>query len=589
MSHSYQAVNWNRQKRIYDSVLGLGVVGSVGLFAAVTLAAHPTATAESILIRSFGLTALVLLHVILIIGPAARLDRRFLPLLYNRRHLGVTLALLAFGHAALAVIQYHGFGNADPLVSLLTAGSAWTNLGSVPFEIFGLVALIALGLMAVTSHDYWLSVLTPSVWKRLHMAVYAAYVALILHVGLGFLQDEHHPLYPAVVALGIGLVGGLHIAAARRERSGDREAGMADWAAVCRPEDIAEGRARIATVGGERVAVFKHGGRLSAVTNVCKHQGGPLGEGRIIDGCITCPWHGYQFKPEDGRSPPPFNDRIATYNLKVENGQVLVWRTPNPPGTLVEPATIGDAGAGPVDEDPFYVGYQANAPQPVARFTRLAAVTLLVLVGFLMTAFALAQRTFGPSTYEFGISRTLAGTIRAAPFPILEVADSGETVRRYLLAAPGKFGAQAVAKSWDGRRVRLTGQLAYRGNGRLLEIASVTEAEGDPAPVQAPVSLGSFRLDGEIVDSKCYMGVMNPGLGRSHRGCAARCLSGGTTPLFAARNLEGAAVELIMVNERMEPLPPLDRIAGRRLTLTGRVLRQGELWFFQVARGLPDA
>ncbi len=585
MSHSYRAVNWNRQKRIYDTVLGLGVVGSVGLFAAVTLIAEPTATAEAILIRGFGLAALLLLHVIMIIGPAARLDRRFLPLLYNRRHLGVTMAGLGFGHAILAVIQYHGFGNADPLVSLLTAGSDWTSLGSVPFEIFGLIALIALGLMAATSHDYWLSVLTPSAWKRLHMAVYAAYVALILHVGLGFLQDERHPLYPAVLALGIAVVGGLHLAAARKERTGDREAGAADWVPVCRPEDIAEGRARIATVGGERVAVFKHGGRLSAVTNVCKHQGGPLGEGRIVDGCITCPWHGYQFKPEDGKSPPPYNDAVATYNLRVSNGQVLVHRIPNSPGTFVEPAAI--TSAGPADDAPFYVGYQSTAPRPVARFTRLAAVTILVLAGCLMTAFALAQRAFGPSTYEFGIPRTLAGTIRAAPVPILEVADSGAAIRRYLLAAPGKFGAQAAVSSWDGRKVRVTGQLAHRGNGRLLEIAAVTEAEGSPAPLQAPVSLGSFRLDGEIVDSKCYLGVMNPGLGRSHRGCAARCLSGGLTPLFAARNLEGSAVELIMVNEHMEPLPPLDRAAGRPLTLTGRVLRQGDLWFFQVARGLP--
>lgn len=585
MSHAYQAVNWNRQKRIYDTVLGFGVIGSVGLFAAVTLIAHPTATAESILIRGFGLTALVLLHVILIIGPAARLDRRFLPFLYNRRHLGVTMAVLGFAHAALAVIQFHGFGNADPLVSLLTAGSDWTSLGSVPFEIFGVVALLILGLMAVTSHDYWLSVLTPSAWKRLHMLVYVAYVALILHVGLGFLQDEFHPIYAAALALGIGVVGGLHLAAARRERAGDRDAVPADWVPVCRPEDIAEGRAGIAIVGGERVAVFKHGGRLSAVTNVCRHQGGPLGEGRIIDGCITCPWHGYQFKPADGRSPPPFNDRIATYDLKVLGGQVLVRATPNQPGSFVEP--VATDAQGPAGEEPFYVGYLAAAPRQLTGFTRSAVVTLLVLVGCLMTGFALAQQTFGPSTYEYGVPRTLAGTLRTAPFPVLEVADSGETVRRYLLAAPGKFGAQIVAKSWDGRKVRLTGQLAYRGNGRLLEIATIAEAPGNPAPIQSPVDLGVFRLDGEIVDSKCYMGVMNPGLGRSHRGCAARCLSGGLTPLFAARNLEGAAVDLIMVNERMEPLPSLDRAVGRPLTLTGRVLRQGDLWFFQVAGGLP--
>ena len=158
-----------------------------------------------------------------------------------------------------------------------------------------------------------------------------------------------------------------------------------------------------------------------------------------------------------------------------------------------------------------------------------------------------------------------------------------------MLAAAGKFGARDVVAPFEGQRVRITGQLAHRGNGRLLEIATVSAADGAPAPIEPPADLGSFHLDGEIVDSKCYLGVMNPGLGKTHRGCAARCLSGGLTPLFAARNFEGAAIELIMVNERMGPLRTLGRIAGRPLGLTGRVFRQGDLWFFQVTRGLPES
>lgn len=588
MSHHYRAVNWNRQKRIYDGGLGLGVIGSVGIFAAVTLVAHPSATAESILIRGFGLTAFLLLHFILVIGPAARLDPRFLPLLYNRRHLGVTLGLLALAHSILVLVQYHAFGNTDPVVSLLTANPDWTSLAGFPFEIFGVIALVVLSLMAVTSHDYWLAVLTPPVWKRLHMLVYVAYVSLVLHVGLGFLQDERHPLYAAALAVGVLLVGGLHVAASIRERAADREASTAEWVPVCRPETIIEGRARIATVGGERVAVFKHQGRLSAVTNVCKHQGGPLGEGRIVDGCITCPWHGYQFRPEDGRSPPPFEDSIPTSNLRVTNGLVLVQRTPNPAGTAVEPVA-SDSGTGPNDDEPFYVGYQPQAPTLIARFTKVTAGSVLILAGCLMSAMAAGQRTFGPSAYEFGTTRTVVGTIRAAPFPVVEVADSGAKVRRYLLAAAGKFGAQQLVGPFDGQLVRITGQLAYRGNGRLLEIATVATADGAPAPIEPVADLGTFRLDGEIVDSKCYLGVMNPGLGKTHRGCAARCLSGGMTPLFTVRNFEGAPIELIMVNERMGPLPRLNRIAGRPLGLTGRVLRQGDLWFFQVTRGLPES
>ena len=67
----------------------------------------------------------------------------------------------------------------------------------------------------------------------------------------------------------------------------------------------------IVCLAGERVAIFKYDGKISAVSNVCQHQNGPLGEGKILDGCITCPWHGYQYLPETGASPPPFVRKSA--------------------------------------------------------------------------------------------------------------------------------------------------------------------------------------------------------------------------------------------------------------------------------------
>jgi len=91
MSVSYQAVGWNRTKKIYDGILAGGLLVYLGLFIGIGALVHPNATAETLLIRGLGTAALLLLHVILCIGPLCRLDRRFLPLLYNRRHLGVTM------------------------------------------------------------------------------------------------------------------------------------------------------------------------------------------------------------------------------------------------------------------------------------------------------------------------------------------------------------------------------------------------------------------------------------------------------------------------------------------------------------------
>jgi nitrite reductase/ring-hydroxylating ferredoxin subunit len=91
---------------------------------------------------------------------------------------------------------------------------------------------------------------------------------------------------------------------------------------------IPENRAVMVNLGDERVAVFKHDGKVSAISNVCAHQNGPLGEGKIIDGCITCPWHGYQYLPETGASPPPFKEKVPVYPVKVMDGKV--WVSPCP-------------------------------------------------------------------------------------------------------------------------------------------------------------------------------------------------------------------------------------------------------------------
>ena len=112
------------------------------------------------------------------------------------------------------------------------------------------------------------------------------------------------------------------------------------WVNACAVADIPENRARIVNLAGERVAIFKYDGKISAVSNVCQHQNGPLGEGKIVFGCITCPWHGYQYRPETGAAPPPFVERVPTFNVRVANGRVWLDPQPNPAGTRVEPAGI---------------------------------------------------------------------------------------------------------------------------------------------------------------------------------------------------------------------------------------------------------
>ena len=348
MSLTYRAVGWNPQKRAYDVWLGAGCMAYLAVFAGLMLARHPSATFETIAIRGLGTLALLLLHVILSIGPLCRLDRRFLPLLYNRRHLGVTMGLLAFAHAALSVVQFHGFADTNPIVSLLTTSGGWSSVPGFPFQIAGAAALVILGLMAVTSHDFWLQLLTPVIWKRLHMLVYLAYALLIVHVAFGALQSERAA--PLALALSLGLIWivGLHLVSARKEAIVDRarSATASGFIDVCRADEIPEGRARVVTIGAERVAVFRYDGKVSALSNVCRHQNGPLGEGKIVRGCVVCPWHGYEYQPESGAAPPPFTEKVATYTVQIRAGRVQVDPRPHPPGTRIEPARIVAVAAG---------------------------------------------------------------------------------------------------------------------------------------------------------------------------------------------------------------------------------------------------
>jgi len=343
MSVSYKAVGWNAFKKRYDRWLVIGIVLFLLVFVGVGFGLFPKVTPEILLIRAFAVAAIVLLHFILIIGPMARLDRRWLPLLYNRRHLGVAMFLLGFIHAVLAIATYHVGGVMNPIVSIFTADAGMT-MGSFPFQAFGFGALLILFVMAATSHDFWLANLTAPVWKALHMLVYVAYVFLIIHVAFGALQAEAHVFYALMTGSGVLLVAGLHLVSGWKQVAIDQPlvgASVGGYVAVCEVAEMIENEPKGVVVAGERVAIVLYeGNKISAVSGVCQHQNGPLAEGKFVMGCLTCPWHGYQYKMEDGKSPPPFTEEIPTFGVKIRDGLVWISEKPNPAGTTETPAKI---------------------------------------------------------------------------------------------------------------------------------------------------------------------------------------------------------------------------------------------------------
>lgn len=227
-------------------------------------------------------------------------------------------------------------------------------------------------------------------------------------------------------------------------------------------------------------------------------------------------------------------------------------------------------------DDPFYVGYLARSPAPIATRTRSIAVLLLALGMILGTLLVVAQSRFDDGAFEYGVDRDFEGTLVERPYPLLLVPgpDGGPPITHYLVAF-GKFGAGRLVEDLDGRPVRVTGSLIHNDRQRMIEVHAVEPLPaGAPAEdPEEPVSLGSMTLTGEIVDSKCHLGGMKPGRGKAHRACAIRCISGGIPPVLRVEDASGDVAYLLLVSSdgrsvNREVLP----LVAEPVEITGEVV-----------------
>lgn len=240
----------------------------------------------------------------------------------------------------------------------------------------------------------------------------------------------------------------------------------------------------------------------------------------------------------------------------------------------------------------FYVGYLPKAPAALARRTRITVVFLFVLALAGAGLFAVSQRTVStPASFEFGQQRAFEGTLVASPYPALLVRRPNALADQprysfYSLVSPGKHGADAAVSNFVGRAVRLRGTLIYRDDQTMIEVVpdSITAVDGSQAVVANFDDLGNFTLAGEIVDSKCNFGVMNPGRGKVHKDCAVRCLSGGIPPAFITDNFQGRPAAFLLTTEGGKRLPKetfLSHVA-QPLQLHGAVRKSGDELFFDI-------
>ena len=99
---------------------------------------------------------------------------------------------------------------------------------------------------------------------------------------------------------------------------------MAEFVRVTGAADVAPGSGMVAEVKGQSIAVFNVDGTYYAIDNTCVHRGGPLGEGELEGDTVTCPWHGWQYNVQSGKSINNPSACVKSYQVTVEGSDVKI-------------------------------------------------------------------------------------------------------------------------------------------------------------------------------------------------------------------------------------------------------------------------
>ena len=207
----------------------------------------------------------------------------------------------------------------------------------------------------------------------------------------------------------------------------------------------------------------------------------------------------------------------------------------------------------------FFIGWKGDVPTEQKKRIRSLLIPIFIAIPMLIFAIVYFTKPFGDGIFELGKVKEFTGVYDAAPFPVLKL-DEGQLAEgnnlSALLVGFGKSGAvswmENIEKdkgSLSGKRIKIQGTL-INGDGRVLieltkkaqTVLEVLEESTitDPAP-----RLVVQELEGEIVDPKCWFGVMKPAEGKVHKSCAIRCISGGIPPVFRVK--EGEANEYFIL------------------------------------------
>lgn len=221
-----------------------------------------------------------------------------------------------------------------------------------------------------------------------------------------------------------------------------------------------------------------------------------------------------------------------------------------------------------MNKDEFYIGWMPDAPNSFAKHVRKVIIVLVILAVAGGIVLSLGQKKFDTSNFEFGQLTEVKGIYHQFPVPSLKVMTKQDAFGNtsYItmpLVGYGKFGAEGVIAelekeknaSFDKKQVTFKGTLLYSDGKTLMQIDKNDQPLIDVSNTDEKISsveikeLGTVQLTGEVLDPKCYFGVMKPGHGKPHRDCAIRCIAGGMSPVFWVRNEKGKYNYYLILDE----------------------------------------
>lgn len=242
--------------------------------------------------------------------------------------------------------------------------------------------------------------------------------------------------------------------------------------------------------------------------------------------------------------------------------------------------------------DPFYVGYLPT-PRPLVGFLAVLAGAVLGASAVLAVTLVVAQGDWRDAGFQWEEGyTTLTGVLRVDPYPVLYLPPDADHPRGRAvpLSGEGKRGVREKAAGLDGKAVDAGGFILRAGDREMLQVGGEVDLRpaADPSPLAgfagpAAEAVGPRRLRGEIVDSKCYLGAMRPGEGKTHKLCANLCLIGGIPPMFAVYRSDGPPELLLLADAAGGPVTAalLDDTA-RYVELSGTVERRADVLVFRV-------